>query len=123
MRHDVGNHADRRLPIDQLSEVKNAELSKRLRSIDEAASALRDGFEVTASTWTFFTPENLDRVESWYRSVRSTPFLDGLGAGRSVEGPLSAVIAPLAREDYYYSPTLDRMLQRSGSYVAVRASA
>ena len=101
-------------PIDQLGSVKNTELSRSLRNIAEAATGLRAAFVETASAWTFFTPENLDRVERWYRNIRPTPFLNETGATQTIQGPLSSAIAPLVRESYYYPPTLDKIAQRNG---------
>ena len=99
-------------PIEGLRDVKNSEVVNRLRSIEGAVINLRESFDETASTWLFFTPENLDRIDRWYANIKPTPFQDGTGAGETAEGRLSSLIAPLVREPHYYPDTIDRFSTR-----------
>ncbi|MFD1789702.1 hypothetical protein ACFSC3_19280 [Sphingomonas floccifaciens] len=96
--------------ISKLGAVRNAEITRTLRRITDAATALRSAFVETAASWRFFEPDHTEAVERWYAGSRhSTIAIDPLSTVYRA-GALARIVPLPPRPTYFDPPALKTLL-------------
>lgn len=97
-------------PIGELQATRNSQLSRTLATIRSVGEHLREAFKETGSTWLFFEPGHLAKIERWYASGRPTPLAGG-ATDQPWLGSLAGLVKPLERGTYFRPPAMDTLLE------------